>query len=147
MTSIDLKKLDNMLDEALEKETKESLNQWLSEKDTEDPVIQGWMAIDEAYGKAFLHAKKPILKNQPIADTGNYNCIWHSDSKKYLLDAGVRREEMWISYFKQIKRTGLSSCRYYACNSCERGTRKKCTAERISDCKYYQPRKHGGKKK
>lgn len=40
MTSIDLKKLDNMLDEALEKETKESLNQWLSEKDTEDPVIQ-----------------------------------------------------------------------------------------------------------
>lgn len=41
MTSIDLKKLDNMLDEALEKETTESLNKWLSEKDTEDPVIQG----------------------------------------------------------------------------------------------------------
>lgn len=34
---LDLKKLDNMLDEALEKETKESLNKWLSEKDTDNP--------------------------------------------------------------------------------------------------------------
>lgn len=40
MTSIDLKKLDNMLDEALEKETTESLNKWLSEKDAKDTVIQ-----------------------------------------------------------------------------------------------------------
>lgn len=40
MTSVNLKKLDNMLDEALEKETTESLNQWLSEKDTEETVIQ-----------------------------------------------------------------------------------------------------------
>ena len=37
---LDLKKLDNMLDEALEKETKESLNKWLSEKDAKDTVIQ-----------------------------------------------------------------------------------------------------------
>ena len=59
------------------------------EKDAEDTVIQGWVAIDEAYGEAFLHEKKPILKNQPIADTGDYNCVWHSDSKTYLLDAGL----------------------------------------------------------
>lgn len=38
---IDLKKLDEMLDDTLKKETKESLNQWLSEKDAEDTVIQG----------------------------------------------------------------------------------------------------------
>lgn len=37
---LDLKKLDNMLDEALEKETTESLNKWLSEKDAKDTVIQ-----------------------------------------------------------------------------------------------------------
>ncbi|WP_290456504.1 hypothetical protein [Muribaculum intestinale] len=57
--------------------------------DSEATVIQGWVAIDEAYGEAFLHEKKPILKNQPIADTGDYNCVWHSDSKTYLLDAGL----------------------------------------------------------
>lgn len=32
---IDLKKLDKMLDDTLEKETSETLNQWLSEKDAE----------------------------------------------------------------------------------------------------------------
>ncbi len=57
--------------------------------DSEATVIQGWIAIDEAYGEAFLHEKKPILKNQPIADTGDFNCVWHSDSKTYLLDAGL----------------------------------------------------------
>lgn len=57
--------------------------------DGEAAVIQGWVAIDEAYGEAFLHEKKPILKSQPIADTGDYNCVWHSDSKTYLLDAGL----------------------------------------------------------
>lgn len=60
-----------------------------SKEDSEATVIQGWVAIDEAYGEAFLHEKKPILKNQPIADTGDYNCVWHSDSKTYLLDAGL----------------------------------------------------------
>lgn len=85
---IDLKKLDKMLDNALKKETKESLNQWLSEKDT-DTVIQGWVAIDEAYGQCFLHTEKPIQKAQPIADTGDYDTVWDSNGKTYLIDVGL----------------------------------------------------------
>lgn len=38
-TSIDLKKLDNMLDEALEKETKESLNKWLSDEEQKKSCV------------------------------------------------------------------------------------------------------------
>ena len=54
---IDLKKLDKMLDDALKKETKESLNQWLSEKDA-DTVIQGWVARDSD-GNLFMYSIKP----------------------------------------------------------------------------------------
>lgn len=36
---IDLKKLNEMLDDTLKKETKESLNQWLSEKDADTVTI------------------------------------------------------------------------------------------------------------
>lgn len=54
---IDLKKLDKMLDDALKKETKESLNQWLSEKDA-DTVIQGWVARDFD-GDVFLYQNEP----------------------------------------------------------------------------------------
>ena len=36
---IDLKKLNEMLDDTLEKETKESLNQWLSKKDADTVTI------------------------------------------------------------------------------------------------------------
>lgn len=59
MTSVNLKKLDNMLDEALEKETKESLNQWLSEKDTEETVIQGWVAKDNDSQELYLYSSVP----------------------------------------------------------------------------------------
>lgn len=38
-TSVDLKKLDNMLDEALEKETKESLNKWLSDEEQKKSYV------------------------------------------------------------------------------------------------------------
>lgn len=85
---IDLKKLDKMLDDALEKETKESLNQWLSEKDA-GTVISGWVAIDEAFHQCFLHIEKPIQKAQPIADTGDYDTVWDSNGKTYLLDTGL----------------------------------------------------------
>lgn len=85
---VDLKKLDKMLDDALEKETKESLNQWLSEKDA-DTVIKGWVAIDEAFNQCFLHTEKPIQKAQPIADTGDYDTVWDSKGKTYLLDTGL----------------------------------------------------------
>ena len=54
---IDLKKLDKKLDDALKKETKESLNQWLSEKDA-DTVIQGWVARDFD-GDVFLYQNEP----------------------------------------------------------------------------------------
>lgn len=37
---IDLKKLNEMLDDTLKKETKESLNQWLSEKDADTVTIK-----------------------------------------------------------------------------------------------------------
>ena len=56
------------------------------EKDA-DTVIVGWVAIDEAYGQCFLHTEKPIQKAQPIADTGDYDTVWDSKGKTYLLDA------------------------------------------------------------
>ncbi len=58
-------------------------------EEAEEVTIDGWVAIDEAYGEAFLHEKKPVLKGQPIADSGDYDCVWHSDGKTYLLDAGL----------------------------------------------------------
>lgn len=54
---IDLKKLNEMLDDTLKKETKESLNQWLSEKNA-DTVIQGWVARNED-GELYIYSKKP----------------------------------------------------------------------------------------
>ena len=57
--------------------------------DAEDTVIQGWVAIDEAYGQCFLHTEKPIQKAQPIADTGDYDTVWDSNGKTYLLDVGL----------------------------------------------------------
>ncbi len=54
-----------------------------------DTVIQGWVAIDEAYGQCFLHTEKPIQKAQPIADTGDYDTVWDSNGKTYLIDAGL----------------------------------------------------------
>lgn len=57
-------------------------------KDT-DIVIQGWVAIDEAYGQCFLHIEKPIQKAQPIADTGDYDAVWDSEGETYLLDTGL----------------------------------------------------------
>lgn len=57
--------------------------------DEEATVIQGWVAIDEAYGQCFLHTEKPIQKAQPIADTGDYDTVWDSDGKTYLIDAGL----------------------------------------------------------
>lgn len=59
------------------------------EKDTEDSVIQGWVAIDEAYNQCFLHTEKPIQKAQPIADTGDYDTVWYSEGETYLLDVGL----------------------------------------------------------
>jgi len=38
------------------------------EKDA-DTVIQGWVAIDDAFNQCFLHTEKPIQKAWPIADT------------------------------------------------------------------------------
>lgn len=46
-------------------------------------------AIDEAYGQCFLHTEKPIQKAQPIADTGDYDTVWDSDGKTYLIDVGL----------------------------------------------------------
>lgn len=54
-----------------------------------DTVISGWVAIDEAYGQCFLHTEKPIQKSQPIADTGDYDTVWDSKGKTYLLDTGL----------------------------------------------------------
>lgn len=57
--------------------------------DSEDTVIQGWVAIDEAFNQCFLHTEKPIQKAQPITDTGDYDTVWDSKSKTYLLDTGL----------------------------------------------------------
>ena len=47
-----------MLDDTLEKETKESLNQWLSEKDA-DTAIQGWVAKDNDIDGVYLYNSMP----------------------------------------------------------------------------------------
>ena len=95
MTSIDLKKLDNMLDEALEKETKESLNQWLSEKDTEETVIQGWVCRDKKYNALNLHAEKPYHA-QSGYDVSNEPDWWESDCASFLpLDKNLFPDLTW----------------------------------------------------
>ena len=66
------------------------------EKDA-DTVIQGWVAIDEAYAQCFLHTEKPIQKAQPIADTGDYDTVWYSEGETYLLDAGLFPDLTWDS--------------------------------------------------
>lgn len=58
------------------------------EKDA-DTVISGWVAVDEAFNQCFLHTEKPIQKAQPIADTGDYDTVWDSKGKTYLLDTGL----------------------------------------------------------
>lgn len=58
-TSVDLKELNNMLDEALEKETTESLNKLLFDEDSKDTVIQGWVARDKS-GDLYMYHAKPL---------------------------------------------------------------------------------------
>ena len=58
------------------------------EKDT-TTVIQGWVAIDEAYNECYLHTNKPTHEVRPIADTGDYESHWGSEEQTYLLDADL----------------------------------------------------------
>lgn len=58
------------------------------EKDA-DTVIQGWVAVDEAYNECYLHTNKPTHENRPIADTGDYESYWRSKGQTYLLDADL----------------------------------------------------------
>ena len=59
------------------------------ENDMEDTVIQGWVAIDEAYNECYLHTNKPTHEVRPIADTGDYESHWGSEEQTYLLDADL----------------------------------------------------------
>ena len=52
-------------------------------------VIQGWVAIDEAYNECYLHTNKPTHEVRPIADTGDYESHWGSEEQTYLLDADL----------------------------------------------------------
>ena len=54
-----------------------------------DTVIQGWVAIDEAYNECYLHTNKPTYEDRPIADTGDYESHWRSEGQTYLLDADL----------------------------------------------------------
>lgn len=60
----------------------------LAEEYAEEVTIDGWVAIDEAYNDCFLHTSKPHQESQAIADTGDYDTVWESDGKTYLLDKG-----------------------------------------------------------
>ena len=69
----------------LKKETKESLNQWLSEKDAEDTVIQVWVARDED-GYLFMYSTKPEKDEALQVWVGRYaeldllpDLTWDSD--------------------------------------------------------------------
>ncbi|WP_304610372.1 hypothetical protein [Muribaculum intestinale] len=57
-------------------------------EEAEEVTIDGWVAIDEAYNDCFLHTSKPHQESQAIADTGDYDTVWESDGKTYLLDKG-----------------------------------------------------------
>lgn len=52
-------------------------------------VIQGWVAIDEAYNECYLRTNKPTHEVRPIADTGDYESHWGSEGQTYLLDADL----------------------------------------------------------
>ena len=54
-----------------------------------DTVIQGWVAINEAYNECYLHTNKPTPEIRPIADTGDYDSYWGSEGQTYLLDADL----------------------------------------------------------
>lgn len=54
-----------------------------------DTVIQGWVAINEAYNECYLHTNKPTPEVRPIADTGDYESHWGSEGQTYLLDADL----------------------------------------------------------
>ena len=68
-----------------------------------DTVIQGWVAIDEAYNQCFLHTEKPIQEAQPIADTGDYDTVWESNGKTYLIDEGLFPTWIAIQNRKSVK--------------------------------------------
>ena len=84
---VDLKKLDQMLDDALEKETKESLNQWLSEKDAEEPVIQGWVARD-GNGNLWAYTHKPIRSDKTY---------WLGEGADFTLSNDMLPDLTWVS--------------------------------------------------
>ena len=54
-----------------------------------DTVIQGWVAINEAYNECYLYTNKPTPEVRPIADTGDYESHWGSEGQTYLLDADL----------------------------------------------------------
>lgn len=81
-------KIDAWMESHSEEEVYEALKKYGAVEDA-DTVIQGWVAIDEAYGQCFLHTEKPIQKAQPIADTGDYDTVWDSNGKTYLIDVGL----------------------------------------------------------
>ncbi len=57
---------------------------------TEKAVIEGYATLDECdLGMACVHSIQPILKSMPIADTGDYECVWSSEGKIYLLDKSL----------------------------------------------------------
>lgn len=60
-----------------------------SEQVDADTMIQGWVAIDEAYNECYLHTNKPTHEDRPIADTGDYESHWRSEGQTYLLDADL----------------------------------------------------------
>ena len=57
-------------------------------EESEEVTIDGWVAIDDAFDACFLHTSKPHQESQGIADTGDYDTVWESDGKTYLLDKG-----------------------------------------------------------
>lgn len=77
-----------VIDKAGDKYFLQDLDFTLSEPE-EEVRIEGWVAIDEAYDACFLHTSKPHQVSQEIADTGDYNTVWESDGKTYLLDTGL----------------------------------------------------------
>lgn len=61
----------------------------LSEPEEEVKKIHGWVAIDEPLNDCYLHTLKPTLISREFCDTGEYDTIWESDGKSYLLDKGL----------------------------------------------------------
>ena len=74
--------------------------------DTSEKVIEGWIAVDEAYdGGAYLHTEKPHSELKEFCDTGDYETEWVSKGDVYRIDNKLFPDMTSESEPKRVKLT------------------------------------------